>query len=154
MANYKRAELEAFRRRCVELKEQGWAQTHIAEAFGLSQAWVSRTLNAHRHGGTNALAARKAAGKTPALTSEQLQGLVEALNQGSQAHGFALWTRRNVGAVAEKLYGVRHDPSHIGRLLKKVGWSRQRPQRKARQQSAQQVAAWHKERLPTLKKSR
>lgn len=153
MATYKRTELEALRRRCIELKDQGWAQTRIADAFGLSQAWVSRTLRAYRQGGAAALLARKAAGKIPALTTEQLQGLVEALNQGPQAHGFALWTRRNVGAVAEKLYGVGHDPSHIGRLLKKVGWSRQRPQRQARQQSPEQVAAWHQERLPALKKS-
>ncbi|WP_369008821.1 winged helix-turn-helix domain-containing protein [Larkinella sp. C7] len=37
--------------------------------------------------------------------------------------------------------------------MKKVGWSRQKPQRKARQQDPQAVAHWREERLPELKKS-
>ena len=41
----------------------------------------------------------------------------------------------------------------MGRILKKVGWSRQLPQRKARQQDAKAVAQWREECLPELKKS-
>lgn len=50
MATYKRTELEALRRRCIELKDQGWAQTRITDAFGLSQAWVSRNPEGLRLG--------------------------------------------------------------------------------------------------------
>ncbi|WP_374757823.1 winged helix-turn-helix domain-containing protein [Telluribacter humicola] len=34
-----------------------------------------------------------------------------------------------------------------------MGWSRQKPQRKARQQDPQAVAQWQQEIIPTLKKS-
>lgn len=60
---------------------------------------------------------------------------------------------RAAGAVIKKLFNISYDPSQVGRLLKKVGWSRQKPQAKARQQNALAVAQWRQDRLPELKKS-
>ncbi|WP_394366425.1 helix-turn-helix domain-containing protein [Spirosoma utsteinense] len=60
---------------------------------------------------------------------------------------------RAAGAVINRLFGVSYDPSQVGRLLKKVGWSRQKPQPKARQQDPGRVQQWRDERLPELKKS-
>ncbi|MGV3556908.1 helix-turn-helix domain-containing protein [Larkinella arboricola] len=45
MASYKQSDYEALRRRCVELHQAGWKQMAIAQAFGLTQSWVSQTLN-------------------------------------------------------------------------------------------------------------
>ncbi len=60
---------------------------------------------------------------------------------------------RAAGAVIKTCLGVSYDPSQVGRLLKKLGWSRQKPQKKARQQDTQAVAYWRQERLYQLKKS-
>ncbi|WP_460982734.1 winged helix-turn-helix domain-containing protein [Spirosoma fluminis] len=38
----------------------------------------------------------------------------------------------------------------MGRLLKKAGWSRQKPQAKERQQNPQAVAQWREQTLPAL----
>lgn len=54
-----------------------------------------------------------------------------------------------------RYFGVSYDPSQVGRLVKKVGWSRQKPQTKARQQNMETITQWQQERsgCPNLKKA-
>ena len=155
MAIYKQADYEALRRRCVELKQAGWKQADIARAFGLTAGWVSRTLKTYREQGEAGLTTAKRTGAPSRLTAHQLDQLTKELAKGAEQHGFSgqVWTRPRINDVINKLFGVSYDPSQIGRLLKKVGWSRQKPARQARQQDPQAVANWQAERLPALKKS-
>lgn len=155
MASDKQIQYEVLRRRCVALDQQGWKQVTIAQALGLTQGWVSRTLTKYRQHGQDALAWQKPPGATARLTDEQLGQLVQELNKGAEHHGFPghIWTRPRVNEVIKKLFGVSYDPSQVGRLLKKVEWSRQKPQPQARQQNPQRVEQWREERLPDLKKS-
>lgn len=155
MAAYKPSDYELLRRRCAELKEQGWKQSKIAQALGLTQGWVSRTLKKYRQEGQASLTWRKPSGPDCRLTNEQIVQLLAELNKGAEHHGFsgAVWTRPRVNEVIKKLFGVSYDPSQVGRLLKKAGWSRQKPQKQARQQDPQAVQQWRQQRLPELKKS-
>lgn len=118
----------------------------------MTQGWVSRTLTKYQQQGQAALAWRKPAGATAKLSQTQLAQLVEELSKGAEHHGFPgqLWTRPRVNEVIKKLFGVSYDPSQVGRLLKKVEWTRQKPQPKARQQNPQCVEQWREERLPEL----
>lgn len=155
MASYKQSDYEALRRRCVELSQAGWKQLSIAQAFGLTQPWVSRTLKKYQQQGLTALQEGKRTGAPARLSAVQLSQLVTELNKGAAYHGFsgAIWTRPRVNEVIKKLFGVSYDPSQVGRILTKLSWSRQKPQRKASQQDPQAVAQWREERLPELKKS-
>jgi transposase len=155
MATYKQADYEALRRQCVELKQAGWRQAAIAQAFGLTQGWVSQTLKTYREQGDAGLTTGKRTGAPSRLTADQLDQLTKELAKGAEQHGFSgqVWTRPRINEVITKLFGVSYDPSQVGRLLKKVGWSRQKPARQARQQDPQAVANWQAERLPALKES-
>ncbi|AKD56950.1 helix-turn-helix domain-containing protein [Spirosoma radiotolerans] len=155
MAKYKQSDYELLRRRCVELDQAGWKQGSIAQALGLTQGWVSQTLKKYREQGVTALQWRKPTGAPTRLTTDQLQQLVDELNKGAVYHGFAgaIWTRPRVNEIIRKLFGVSYDPSQVGRLLKKMGWTRQKPQSKARQQDSLAVAQWRDDRLYELKKS-
>ncbi|GAB3514250.1 winged helix-turn-helix domain-containing protein [Spirosoma knui] len=155
MAKYKHSDYEVLRRRCVELDQAGWKQGSIAQALGLTQGWVSQTLKKYRQQGVTALQWRKPTGAPTRLTTDQLQQLVDELNKGAVHHGFAgaIWTRPRVNEIIRKLFGVSYDPSQVGRLLKKMGWTRQKPQAKARQQDSLAVAQWRDDRLHELKKS-
>jgi len=155
IAIYKQTDYEVLRHRCVELKQAGWKQADIARAFGLTPAWVSQTLRTFRQQGQAGLVTGKRTGAPARLTMEQLNELLIELAKGAEYHGFSgqVWTRLRINRVIDKLFGVRYDPSQIGRLLKKVGWSRQKPGRLARQQDPQAVVNWQEERLPALKKS-
>ena len=155
-AKYKPSAYEVLRRRCVELKEAGWKQKDIALALGLTEGWVSQTLQKYREQGANGLLARKSPGPMPKLTPEQLAQLVEELNLGAVSHGFPghIWTRLRVNELIGRLFGVSYDLTQVGRILKKMGWSLQKPARKARQQNQQKVQQWREETVPELKKSR
>lgn len=137
------------------MKESGWRQKDISSALGLTEGWVSQTLKKHRESGTQGLLARKATGAPPRLKADQLEKLVEELKLGAQHHGFSgeVWTRQRVNSVIERLFGVSYDPTQVGRILKKLGWSLQKPTKKARQQNAEKVSQWREEVLPALKKS-
>lgn len=99
---------------------------------------------------------QKPTGAPTRLTTEQLHQLVDELNKGAEHHGFAgaVWTRPRDNEVIRKLFGVSYDPSQVGRLLKKVGWTRQKPQANARQQNRDAVAQWRQERLPLRRSDR
>ncbi|WP_373330580.1 winged helix-turn-helix domain-containing protein [Salmonirosea aquatica] len=154
-AKYKPSDYEAFRKRCVEMKEAGWRQKDISAALGLTEGWVSQTLKKYRDSGAQGLLARKATGAPPRMTSDQLEKLVEELKRGAQHHGFSgeIWTRQRVNALIERLFGVSYDPTQVGRILKSWDGSLQKPAKKARQQSTQKVNQWREEVLPGLKKS-
>ncbi|WP_177236518.1 helix-turn-helix domain-containing protein [Spirosoma endophyticum] len=57
------------------------------------------------------------------------------LNKGAELHGFsgAIWTRPRVNEVIKTLFGVSYEPSQVGRILTKLSWRRQKPQRKVSQ---------------------
>lgn len=154
-AKYKPSAYEVLRRRCVELKESGWKQNEIALALGLTEGWVSQTLKKYRELGPDGLSARKPPGSQPKLTPEQLCELVEALNLGAVSHGYPghIWTRSRVNGLIGNLFGVSYDLTQVGRILKKLGWSLQKPVKKARQQDKQKVEQWREQTVPDIKKS-
>lgn len=129
MANYKQADYEALRRRCVELSQAGCQQAAIVQAFGLTQPWVSRTIKTYNQQVLAALQEGKRTGAPAQLSAEQLGQLVNELKKGAEHHGFGgvVWTRPRINEVNRRFFGVSYDPSQVGRILKKIGWSRQLP---------------------------
>ncbi|MEU0404577.1 winged helix-turn-helix domain-containing protein [Streptomyces sp. NPDC006197] len=64
----------------------------------------------------------------------QAEQLWTSLEHGAQAHGFEayLWTLERVGLVVERVTGVVLSRASVWRLLTgRLGWSLQRPQRRA-----------------------
>lgn len=146
---------EARRFRAVELKEQGWSGVAIAEALGVTEGAVSQWLSRAREGGgKEALRARKAPGRPPALTSAQKEQLPVLLQNGAEHFGFRgeVWTRARVGEVIRRCFGVRYHDSHVGRLLKTLGWTRQKPIRRASERNEAEIERWVKEEWPRIKK--
>lgn len=127
METYKPSDYELLRKRCAQLKEAGWKQTKIAQALGLTEGWVSRTLKKYQQSGQSGLVWRKPKGPACRLTDQQLAQLVQELNKGAEHHGFSghVWTRPRVNEVIKKLFNISYDPSQVGRLLRKLEWSRQ-----------------------------
>lgn len=146
---------EVRRRRAWDLKQQGWKQRDIATALGVTEGAVSQWLKLVREHGEQRLAARKASGRPPQLTTAQRQQLPTLLAEGAETHGFRgnLWTRRRVAVVLQRKFGVKHSLQHVGTLLRECGWSRQKPVRRARQRDEAAIAAWPKTTWKRLKKS-
>lgn len=148
--------LEGRRLRAWELLQQGWSQRRIAEALGVTQGAISQWLRRVREaGGVEGLYRRPNKGATPKLTPGQLIQLPSLLREGAQAHGWweDVWTRERVGTIIERKFGVRYSPVQVGRILRKMGWTLQKPVRKAKEQDEAAVERWRREEWPALKKS-
>jgi len=145
---------EGRRLRAWALKAKGWSQQKIAEALGVTAGAVSQWMRRGREGGVEALERRVAPGPTPKLTAEQRAQVPELLGRGAEAFGFRgdVWTAKRVATVIRQEFGVRYHPHHIGKLLRAVGWSVQKPVQRASQRNEAEIEAWRTERWPALKK--
>ena len=50
-------------------------------------------------------------------------------------------------------FGVRYHPSSVWHILRKMGWSSQRPQRRPFQRDDEAIEEWKDEVLPEIKKN-
>jgi transposase len=150
---------EGRRRRAWELKEAGWKQQDIAAALGVSGGAVSQWLARARAEGVaegveEGRRRHPAPGPAPKLTPEQLAQLPALLDRGAEAYGVRgqAWTGKRVGEVIRRTFGVSYDPSHIGRLLHRLGYSVQRPSERATQRDEVAIRVWWEQRWPALKR--
>ena len=149
-------ELEVRRQIAGRMLSQGYSVAEVASAVGASEPSVRRWRIAMRNGGLKALRATPQRGKQPQLDAAQHQELVEILLAGPRAAGFAneLWTCPRVAQVIQRRFGVRYHPSHVWKLLRKLGWSCQKPEQRAREQDEEAVRRWRKCDWPRIKKER
>lgn len=140
------------RQRALVLAAQGWKQSRIAEALGVSQAAVSQWLAAG--GGSDGTQERR--GRPAKLAGEQLRLVPDLLSHGAEVWGFRgeLWTCARVAAVLQEEFGVRYSPSQVSRLLKALEWTPQQPIERASQRDEAAIEAWRNVRWPELKKRR
>ena len=145
---------EARRLRAWELKEQGWKPIRIAEALGVTRGAVSQWFKRAEAEGVEGLYRRKAPGPKRRLSEEHLAQLPILLEQGAEAHGFRgdVWTRPRVAQVIAKEFSVTYTPQQVGNILRKIGWSRQKPMTRASQRDEVAIAIWREETWPALKK--
>ena len=146
--------MEQRRKRAARLFARGVPQAEVARQLEVSRQSVSRWHADWQTGGTTALKAAGRAGRLPRLSAAQLGQLDQALRQGPRAHGFAtdLWTLERVAAVIQAQTGVAYHPGHVWKLLRRMGWSRQRPARRAVERDDDAIAAWVATDWPRIKR--
>ena len=147
---------EGRRLRALELHEQGWQGKAIAAALGVTAGAVSQWLKRAREGGRAALRSRPPPGPTPKLQDAQRAALPQLLGQGAEAYGFVgdVWTTRRIAVVIKRAFGVGYHPAHVSRLMRQIGWSVQKPRKRASQRDEAQVTAWREETWPALSAKR
>lgn len=145
--------MEQRRREGMRLLAQRVPQAEVARRLEVSPAAVCK-WEARRKGQRGAAWKRRPQGKPPKLTAPHKQRLRRALEKGAQAHGFLneLWTLPRMAAVLEATCGVRLHPGHLWRVLGTLGWSVQKPERRALQRDEAAIAHWRRHTWPALKK--
>ena len=145
---------EGRRLRAWELAEQGWKQKDIAAALGVTQGAVSHWLSRARAEGPTALRQQPPPGRQPRLTADQRAQIPDLLARGPEAWRFRgnVWTRNRIALVIQETFGVRYDPSQVGRIMRALGWSPQNPVRRARQRREEAITQWRETDAPALKK--
>ena len=141
------------RLRAWDLKQQGWRQRDIAEAFGVTEVAVSRWMALARQGGRAALLTSPSPGAPRRLTDQDYRRLEELLAEGATAHGWHnnLWTTGRVAHVIQTHFGVRYHPAHVSRILKgQLNWTCQRPVHHHKDRNDAAIARWVRESFPRI----
>lgn len=149
------AELERRRRRAIDLLEKGFSTTEVAERVGADSSSVRRWRQAHRRRGERGLNPKPHPGRPSLLTTRQKNRLVKRLLKGARANGFStdLWTCPRIVELIEHHYGVHYHVDHIPRLMASLGWSCQKPKKRAIERDEEAIRQWVARDWPRIKKS-
>lgn len=149
------AQLEKRRRHAIQLLKAGKTLSAVARALSASVSSVFRWWEAYRKKGLQELRAKPTPGRPPRLSPRQKQKLVNLLLQGPLAAGYPtdLWTLRRVADVIDRHFGVAYHPCHVWKLLTGLGWSCQKPERRALERDEAAIARWKQQGWPRIKKT-
>lgn len=147
--------MEARRLTAARLFARGESQGAVAKALGVTRVSAHHWFHAWKAQGRAGLKGAGRAGRKPRLDADHLATIDRALRAGPRAQGFTtdLWTLPRVAEVIERLTKVRHHPGHVWRVLRSLGWSLQRPARRARERDERAIETWKSTRWAQLKKT-
>jgi transposase len=150
------AELEKRRWRAIDLLKTGQSISGVARRIGCSHSSVILWRDAFLKRGASALKAKPVPGRPSKLNPTQLKKLPSLLLRGAMAWGYStdLWTTDRVAKVIERKFRVRFHRAHIGRLLGDIGWSCQKPERRAIERDEAAIERWKRYRWVAIKKKR
>lgn len=149
-------ELEQRRQRAISLLQEGYRPVDVALMLRVERRSVRRWKAAHSKQGEKGIRAQQASGRPPKLDTNKLRKLEKALLKGSKKAGFPsdLWTCPRVATLIQSLFGVTYHVDHIGRILHDLGWSPQKPVRRAIERDETRIKEWIKVDWPRIKKKR
>jgi len=156
MNTSQRIEREQMRLLAGRMFARGLRQKDVVVRFGVAKSTASKWYQLWREGGRAALRRRKPPGRPRRLSEAEIAQLGDELQKGPQAHGHAtdLWTLPRIAQLIEKQLGVRYHPGHVWWLLRRMGWTCQKPARRAKERDEDAIRRWRKQRWPALKRGR
>jgi|SRR5579863_271157 len=148
------SQLEQRRMEGARLLRQGVPQAEVARRVGVHRQSVHRWALQLDEKGLRGLKQAGRAGRKPQLGQEDLRRIERQLKRGPKAFGYRteLWTAARVGRLIEEECGVHYHPGHVWRLLRRMGWSCQRPSGRARERDEAAIAEWKRKKWPEIKK--
>ena len=132
----------------------GKAPREVAEKIGVSRQSAYAWKRILEDGGIDALRALNRGGRPARWSDEDKAWLVQALLAGPGAHGFGaeLWTLKRVRRLIERQFGIRFSTVHVWRILGQLGFSSQKPEKRALERDEPAIEHWRKRTWPRLKK--
>ena len=149
------AVLVARRRRALGLLDRGLSLNEVARRIGCQPSSVMRWRNTRDRKGKQVFEVGTSPGRPPKLPSVQRKRLVRLLLKGPYAHGYEtdVWTCERVVRLISREFRVRYHRDHVGRLMRQLGWSYQKPERRAIERDEVRIEQWKKRDWPRLKKT-
>lgn len=126
----------------------------VAAIVGAPRQTVYRWLGVLQEQGIDGLRVMSKGGRPSLMSAEQVEELREALIAGPMANGYGtdLWTLKRVRLLIEKRFGIRYSDVNVWRILGAMGFSSQKPEKRAIERNEDAVMHWKKRTFPALKK--
>ena len=154
MARTRLSEATKKRLKAGRMLLAGKGCAEVALAVGVARQTVYTWKGLLNEGGIDALRAVPERGRPAQLNEQQLAALRATLLRSPTERGFGteLWTLKRVGAVIERTLGVRFGQTQVWRILGSLGFSPQKPQKRAIERNEDAVRSWKRSTWPALKK--
>ena len=126
----------------------------VIKVFGLHRASIYKWLKKYDTSGLESLSSTKAKGPQSKLSNKQKQQLGKYLlkNPSQLKFEFALWTVKMIVQLIADRFNVSYSDVQVGRILKAIGFSKQKPLQRAYEQDPEKVGRWLNEEYPSIKK--
>ena len=147
--------LEEIRVRAVEQVQAGESPEDVIRTLGFTRSCIYTWLALYRAGGWGALRARALKGRPMKIQPQQMSWLYRTITGKSPLQyrfEFALWTREIVRMLLAEEFQLKLSLSSVGRLLKQLGLSCQRPLFRAIEQDPERVRHWLDEEYPRIRR--
>ena len=138
----------------MRMLDRGMKQKDVADALGYSPVAIWKWREAYKKLGAPGLERRPMTGRPRKLNDRELKKLVFYLAKGPTAYGFKndIWTLKRITFVIRKEFGVKYHPGHVWKLLQRLGFSRQKPERRAIERNDKEVERWRKKVWPQYRR--
>lgn len=149
-------QLEKRRLRAIELLRSGKPHRWVAAKLGASLSSVVRWQQAFRKEGRSGLKPLPTPGRPALLSGGQKQQLARVLLKSPLKTGYStdLWTLSRVRREIEGRFGIRYSLPNVWKIMIGLGWTCQKPVKRARERDEKAIAHWKRYRWPHIKKRR
>jgi len=134
--------------------EQKLTTSTIAASLKVDDQTVRRWRRQFNAQGRQGLQARKHEGRPARITLEQKQQLSQLLLKTPMECGFDkyLWTQQLIADLIGREFGISYHHDHVGVILRELGFTHQKPMRRAKERDEARIQAWRSEVWPALLK--
>jgi transposase len=145
-------QLAKRRKRALRLLRQEKTPRYVARKVGATERSVRRWQQQAQV--VQPKAAQRFPGRPARLSEEQVAQLKVTLLAGALAQGYDedYWTLARIAQLIWKLFTVRYKSSSVWRLLRRVGWSCQKLQRRSFGGDQEAIARWRRSTWYRIKK--
>jgi transposase len=145
--------MEARRLRSVPYFKKQWSERRIAEKLGVSGPTVHEWKERWEKNGRAGLRAGHY-GRASRLSPKQERQVQRNILNGAAAHGFQgdFWTLKRLTIAVQRWTGTTYEDRSIWHAMHRLGFSCQRPVRKAVERDEGAIRTWMLETWPKVKK--
>jgi transposase len=149
---------QQIRYTAIELCKRGKTYVETANILGISLTAVGKWYRKYKKYGTEALVIKKRGiklGSKSKLSPNRMDVLKIVLVKYTPDDldlGYSLWTRQAIKSLLSKVWRIKVDLTTISRYMKKLGFTPQKPIKRAYEQNPKAVKKWLNKTYPEIAK--
>lgn len=147
--------MEEIRIRAVQCVQAGESPEAVIKTLGFARACIYNWLARYRAGDWHGLCTGQRSGRPKKLAGSQIKWVYKTVRDKDPRQlkfTFALWTRAMVADVIKRQFGIKLSRTSVGRLLRQLGFSCQKPLYRAFQRNPELVKQWKEQVFPQIQK--
>lgn len=145
--------LEEMRLSAVKRIETGESPEIVARGLGINRRTIYSWISSYHYNGEAGLKAKPIPGAPTKVNAKQMAKLAKIIREKNPLQmkfEYALWTLAIIRGLIRRDFGVKLSEVSVGRLMRRLGFTPQRPLYRAWQQNPVLVDQWKAEEYPKI----